>query len=411
MTAQIYLALFCQFAVTCSFASDVPIADAPTCSSHGDAGCVSDKIGVHDDAQVLLQSQKQIEILEHSKQQADPEERFQFAVRPADFENSMTMGAVVKVDDEIRGDGDLVAFVGDKVQGVQNIKDVLTCPFGFYKGKKIYHLMIYGHGTDEHKELTFKWLGRDGTLIELDAPTPGSKTFVTDATLGQGVCLGPQHAVVLTPVAGHGDLALLQKPGPEQKLGFHVNPARFEESMTVTAQVKIDGKLRDDGDLAAYVGDKLQGVTGILAGLPPWAGKVPPGKSWNEALVYGLMIYGHGDTGGTTPDKGKELTFNWLSHDGKLIKLESVTAPMAKTFTKDDTLGNAMEPVVLTPVAGAAPAPEEVCADAPQDEFDAYMEETFNVKNVWGFTCANFKSWGQCGHVAGECDKTCAVCS
>lgn len=168
--------------------------------------------------------------------------------------------------------------------------------------------------------------------------------------------------------------------------------------MSVTAAVKIDGQMRADGDLAAYVGGKLQGVEG-KAMVPPWPNGMP---------VYHLMVYGRGSSGWYTPDAGKPLTFMWLSHDGNLIRLESVTEPTAKTFASDGIRGDAMKPVVLTPLAGAVE--DKDCTDAPQDEMDAFIRNTYNM-NYPGLTCAMFNNWKQCGKVAGVCDKTCKVCS
>lgn len=411
MIAQIYLALFCKFAVTCSFASDVPITDAPTCSSHGGDGCVSDKIGVHDDTQVLLQSQKKVEIVEHSKRKPNAGESkgFQFAVRPQDFQNSMTMTTVVRIDGKARHDGDLVAYVGDgndrKIQGIQEHGQFPPWAGKVPPGKSwnedpVYHLMIYGHGSDSGKDLTFAYLTGDGQEIGLETP-PNAKTFVSDGHAGDAQ-ISP---VVLTP--GNGAQMLLQVPGPIENLGFHVNPPDFALSMTVTAVVKIDGHYHGDGDLAAYVDDgedtfKLQGVES-KGMVPPWAGKVPPGKKWNEGPVYHLMIYGHG------PNVGKGLKFKWLGHDGNFVQLESVTAPMAQAFSNDGIIGNAMAPVVLTPAAGAGGNCNPT--DAPQDDFDAYIENTFGMKNVWGLKCFHFKSWGQCNKVGGMCGSTCEECS
>lgn len=411
MIAQIYLALFCKLAVTCSSASDVPITDAPTCSSHGGVGCVSDKIGVHDDTQVLLQSQKKVEIVEHSKRNPNAKESkgFEFAVRPQDFQNSMTMTTVVKIDGKARNDGDLVAYVGDdndrKIQGIQEKAQLPPWAGEVPPGKSwnkdyVYHLMIYGHGSDAGKHLTFAYLTGDGQEISLETPE-NAKTFVSDGHAGDAQ-ISP---VVLTP--GNGAKMLLQVPGPIENFGFHVNPPDFALSMTVTAVVKIGGQYHGDGDLAAYVeGEddkfKLQGVesNGIP---PPWVGKVPPGKKWNEGPVYHLMIYGHG------PNVGKGLKFKWLGHDGNFVHLESATAPMAQTFSSDGIIGDAQAPVVLTPAAGAAGKCNK--KDAPQDEFDAYIENTWGFKNTGGLSCSDFFKWSYCNLVVGMCGSTCAECS
>jgi hypothetical protein len=393
MTAHIYLALICQIALTQGAVS----AETTACSVDGDSKCSQSEPGSSDDAQVLLQSQK-MDVSQHSELDNEGHAAptgFNFQVRPHDYELSMTMTSVVKINDKMRGDGDLIAFVGGKVQGLstaQKVPDDFPPPFA---GMEMYHQMIYGHGSapgstpDAGKGLTFKWLSHDGTLMDLDV-LGDAITFTSDGNLGNATA-----PMVLIPAA---PAMLLQVPGNNSKFSFKLNPYLYENSMTLDCVVKIDGKLRADGDLAAFVGGKLQGV-GHAKVFPP------TGDS-----VYGTMVHGHGSAPGTTPDDGKALTFMWLSHDGDLIKLEPVAAPQAETFQANGHVGNAENPVVLTPVAGAAPPPQE-CKDATQEEMDAFIENTFGFK-FDGVLCSWVAhSWKQCSTFPGMCDKTCGECA
>lgn len=154
--------------------------------------CAAGELGSSDDTQVLLQRQKKVEITGHSDK---PIESFSFKVKAADFENSMTFVAVIKDGNDIKGEGDLLCFVGGVLQGVQGKPQVLP-PHGLggaYGGKPVYSLMTYGHGgqqPDDGKELTFKYLTKDGHLVDLQS---AAQTFKSDGTVGNH-----KHPLVLT---------------------------------------------------------------------------------------------------------------------------------------------------------------------------------------------------------------------
>jgi len=177
--------------VCLAFLAQLVFASATSADSCPAAICGSSELGSSDDTQVLLQTPKAVEIKEHSEQHGP--EGFGFKVTPSDFENSMTFTAVVAVGGKIQGQGDLLSFVGKRLQGV-SATPLVNPAHGFggkYGSIPVYHLMTYGHGTapgtksapDDGKPVTFKFLTKDGDFLDLK-PALSAQTYKGDGTVG-----------------------------------------------------------------------------------------------------------------------------------------------------------------------------------------------------------------------------------
>jgi hypothetical protein len=101
---------------------------------------------------------------------------------PAAFENSMCVVAVVVIDEEITGDGELAAFVNGQLHGVAQPSSY-TAPVGSYKGHKSYNLMVYGQMETEGVTVTFSYRQANGQVSLLGVRT----VFAKDSFLGSVV--------------------------------------------------------------------------------------------------------------------------------------------------------------------------------------------------------------------------------
>ena len=115
-----------------------------------------------------------------------------------------------------------------------------------------------------------------------------------------------------------------------------VNPAQFEFSATVTAQVELDGiVMGGEGDLlAAFVGDELRGVVAPIQVLETW--------------MYFLTAYANED--------GEVLQFRvYVADQDSVVDLEE-----AVLFRISGVLGDPQEPLRLRATPGFEDSPTEV---------------------------------------------------
>lgn len=186
-----------------SFAQEATVSTM--CSSDHGSGCVPSG----DDTQVLLQSQKRVEIdsgspkklsdqellsalleiVEKRKRTSGEDATLSFNVQPSAHELSMSTTAVVKSGNEVLQNGHLVVTIKGKIQSVTG--PTMNEDHGFggdYGGKALYQAMIHGYGpndpegTDEGESLKFKYFVEElgaGSVFDLTPPTP--MTFIADS--------------------------------------------------------------------------------------------------------------------------------------------------------------------------------------------------------------------------------------
>lgn len=144
--------------------------------------CFKETEDSHSDANVMLQSQKQVQ--SHVQFGPGGIEKFSFNVNPAMYENNVGITTALKdIDGNILTKGDLVAFVDDKIQGVSYSSSVIpNAPaFGDMAGKTIYDIMVHGNGADEMKPMTFAFLTETGKLMHLKAASGLPMVFKANA--------------------------------------------------------------------------------------------------------------------------------------------------------------------------------------------------------------------------------------
>ncbi|MFC1731114.1 Ig-like domain-containing protein, partial [candidate division KSB1 bacterium] len=231
-----------------------------------------------------------------------------WSVNPADYSNTMTMTAQLSIDGEISTDTeDMVGvFVGDECRGVANAS---LFPIN---DTYIFSLTIYSNTTGEI--LTFKaWDNSIEQIIELNE----TYEFLPDANVGDG--LDPFSLTGVT--SGTGDVPPT----------WSVNPADYSNTMTMTAQLSIDGEISTDTEdmVGVFVGDECCGVAN--ASLFPI----------NNTYIFSLTIYSN-----TT---GEILTFKaWDNSSKQIIELNETYE-----FLPDANVGDGLDPFVLSwPVSG-----------------------------------------------------------
>lgn len=384
MTAVVYLALFLQMGVAGALGSE------GTC---GAAGCA-------DDASVMLQHKiEQDSALtgDHQQIEARVEEleqeqrklinsafmqQFQSAQSSennncfkdfAAYENSMTFTIAIKLKGKKAvGDGKLEAVVGGKVQGCA-AKGKLV-PFGPFKGLFLYLIMVYGKGSNDKgppstgQPIIFKYTDASGAYMMF---TDAKSSFVPDGIKGNAL-----------------------KPVEIETLPF----AKFENTMTETAAVKINGELSTDGVLLSFLGDEVDGVQSLPTPVPP----VPVFGDYAGKKLFLITIYGYGPSDAHEDSSGKPLTFKYLKPTGEMV---DVAPDVAQKFASNSNLGKVEAPIIMTETP-AAPPPCEPRPDVPQKVLDK-----FTLTNNWGkgWTCAILKQVNACRFVKDGkvCDTTC----
>jgi len=203
--------------------------------------------------------------------------------------------------------------------------------------------------------------------------------------------------------------------GKHLHVEYSVNPHDYMNSMTITAAIRIHDTSWPRGQLVAYVegSNTPQGVypsSGQELLIAPSVFPAP----WGGNPSYHLMVHGH------VSDEGKPLALKLFSSENDqnlLVSLKCLNGSL--TFGADKIVGNAMVPAVLIPdweaaksaAAPAAPAPT-ACEDAEPNAFNDWIDVKFPGMGRWGpFECKQFVAWDQCNVVAGQCDKSCGVCS
>jgi hypothetical protein len=332
-----YLALLLQIAV----ANDT----IPHCSSGEDSTC-SD--GAHDDTNVLIQ--RKVDTSRHS-QAADRQSGKPWTVDVHKFSDTMTMTARVFIDGTVQSQGTLASFMGPEIHGVQ-ARPSPHPPFG---GGAIYQMTIYADKGGE--DLTFRF--KTGISTRIYTLTP-KKPFTVNGNLGNA----------RTPLVLEND--------PK---GWDVNPSAFPESMSITAQVKLDGAVQSQGTLAAFKGSQIRGAQFASDQSPFGAG-----------AIYMMQIYGN--------KGGDPLTLKFMSADGQETELEPKI-----TFKVNDNLGDARSPIMLEEAPKA-------CGDAPKEKVAEWTLEAWPGYN-WRGTCAELKTMCTAAKpdVTEICAATCGKCA
>ncbi len=146
-----------------------------------------------------------------------------WVVTPARFEQSMSMTAAVTIEGAARGAGadQLVAFV--RVDDTLEVRGVVTPQQA--GGRPVFFLTIYGNATDEGRALVLKYY--DASEAQTTRLSAGA-SFSADAVLGS-----PGEPLLLVAPGG----------GSQDPLDWVVDPAAFDQSMTVTGALRLDGQI------------------------------------------------------------------------------------------------------------------------------------------------------------------------
>jgi murein DD-endopeptidase MepM/ murein hydrolase activator NlpD len=139
-----------------------------------------------------------------------------------------------------------------------------------------------------------------------------------------------------TPTSGYqSDSGNYQSSGGDYQSsgsGWSINPATYQNSMTMTALVSIDGSSKGSGSLAAFAGSQIRGLQSNLS-FPTF------GPHQGQGL-FQIMIYGEIDS---TP-----LQFKW-STDGTETNAISVSRQdgISISFENNGNQGSVISPVSL----------------------------------------------------------------
>lgn len=130
-------------------------------------------------AATTLGRQRNLEAAPLTEWPADVVNFGDWKLKPAVFDFSMCIVAVVIVDDTVAQDGDLAAFVGGELRGIAHPSSYLA-PVGPYKGYRTYNLMAYGQTQTERLMVSFQYRYGDGRILKLGTNIPYAK----DALVG-----------------------------------------------------------------------------------------------------------------------------------------------------------------------------------------------------------------------------------
>jgi len=158
-------------------------------------------------------------------------------VNPADYQFTMNVVSAVFLEGVRSSGADdrLAAFVGSQVRGVASPT--------LLSGEYVFFMTVYANTAGE--TISFRFL-EDSSGDEADL----GRRIVFDADAVEG---GPSQPVRLAPES-EGPL-----PGMPT---WTVNPAEFQNSMNVVAELQFEGDVSADEEdlLGAFVGDELRGV-------------------------------------------------------------------------------------------------------------------------------------------------------
>lgn len=360
------IALFCQVLLASAIANEIP------CTSEDSSTCTPSEAGLDDDTNILIQRK----VDTHEQRIGEKEQSSHgWIVKPSLFSDTMTMTARVKIGGAFQTEGTLTAFgplvnddVDSQIRGVMSEPGTSPIP----GVGKIYQITMYANADGELLTFRFKDKGRKVTTLK---PT---ETFQVNGNLGSA----------RTPID-------LEADGD----AWDVNPSLFSDTMTMTAQIKIDGVVQSSGVLAAFSGSQVRGVR-YLSGKGPFA---------SVGAFYQITLYGNGG-GGT--DK---LKFKFKDGSGTDTELAEEVE-----FVVNGNIGDARNPETFTRALPPTPAPVPVPAQAPPapapecpDADDAAVKAWSTAKWNYAMGCAEVKQWFLCtdrtGQPAPEVPEYCAT--
>lgn len=189
-----------------------------------------------------------------------------------------------------------------------------------------------GTNTDYYIDGLPSWLSVNAPSGTLAPLATKELTF----TIHNGTNIGSYEASVVLAGANEVQKILpVQLKVTGQRPDWFVDPADFEQSMTVTGQVRIEGIPQEDEDdlLAAFIGDTCVGLAS-----PQYE------PAFNAYFVYMTV-------GGNNGDDGKAVTFKlWDAGTGNVYPAMEVTEagnPLNITFISDYIFGTPDVPVIF----------------------------------------------------------------
>jgi hypothetical protein len=174
------------------------------------------------------------------------------------------------------------------------------------------------------------WLSVNSAAGNLQPLASKELTF----TVAGGVNIGNyETAIELTSANNINELLPVQLKVTGQRPDWNVNPSDFEQSMTVTGQILIEGLPQEDEEdlLAAFVNDTCIGLAS-----PKYE------AAYNAYFVY-MTVWGD------ARHNGQKLTFKvWdagTGHVYPVVQLSQNSQPLTMNFTADDIQGTPDEPI------------------------------------------------------------------
>ena len=176
--------------------------------------------------------------------------------------------------------------------------------------------------------------GWQGTLSTM-SPGEGYRLKVATAGTATYQPLSPRRRLASEPPASrkNGPTPSSEDSPDAVPADWHVDHAKFDASMTLTAMVFIGNKAQDRGVLAAFVGDELRGVA--TASRPLSFG------SHTGKCTFDMVIHGNSDV------QGEGVAFKFFDGARTMTFVEFVY------FTPDASVADAYEPFMMRlPLSG-----------------------------------------------------------
>ena len=193
------------------------------------------------------------------------------------------------------------------------------------------------------------WLSASKTSGSLSAQKSESITFEVSDAVAAGKY---EESILLSGNEGINVPLTLNLDVNVNKPDWSVDPSDFENSMSVIAQVKIDGEYTSDTEdvVAAFVNGKCVGVAS------------PVYYSRYDAYFVSMDVYGN------STESGKKVVFKvWDASAG--VTYPSLNSSKNVTFSANKLYGSMAEPILL--------------------ETSAQQEQTIDLKSGWNWISLN----------------------
>lgn len=225
-----------------------------------------------------------------------------------------------------------VAYVNRSALNWQNDKVDLVIAQG--EGVTVKASVSNSGGTSANYQISNvpSWLAVSATSGTLQPLASKELTFTVDKNVNIGAY---EASLTLTGPTGIQKILPVTLKVTGQRPDWKVNPSDFEQSMTATGQILIEGLPQEDEEdlLAAFMNDTCVGLAS-----PQYE------AAYNTNFVY-MTIWGN------TWNDGQELTFKvWDASTGNVypvVELSQNSQPLTVKFTANDILGTPDQPILF----------------------------------------------------------------